>query len=338
MPTPAPASPPSRWRRGRWRATWHGWWLRRQTPTAHLTLTHRNLYILPTRAGLMLGLTLLLLLVGSINYQLNLGYLLTFLLAGCAVVALHVTHNNLRGLRLSVHGLEPVFAGQAAPVQLVLHNPGTRHRYGVGLAWLDPGAADASVWADVPPQASATVQLSHPTQRRGPLPLPALRVETRFPLGTVSAWHWWRPAGRWLVYPAPETPEPALPRPDGPAPEQPPSAQGVGRSDETDGVRPHRRGDPLKWVLWKKVARLADGPHPAWVSRDFAPPSGTELWLDHAQCGLSDPEAQRSRLCAWVLRAETLGLRYGLRLPGLALPPDQGPAHRRRCLEALACH
>ena len=37
-----------------------------------------------------------------------------------------------------------------------------------------------------------------------------------------------------------------------------------------------------------------------------------------------------------VLAAERLGLPYGLRLPGLSLPPDQGLPHQRRCLEALA--
>ena len=52
-----------------------------------MILTQRNVYILPTAPGLMLALTLLLLLVTSINYQLNLGYLLTFLLAGCAAMA-----------------------------------------------------------------------------------------------------------------------------------------------------------------------------------------------------------------------------------------------------------
>ena len=52
--------------------------------TDSITLTQRNVYILPTRPGLMLALTLLVLLVASINYQLNLGYLLTFLLAGSA--------------------------------------------------------------------------------------------------------------------------------------------------------------------------------------------------------------------------------------------------------------
>jgi hypothetical protein len=46
----------------------------------------------------MLGATLLVLLVASINYQLNLGYLLTFLLAGSALVGMHVCHATLRGL------------------------------------------------------------------------------------------------------------------------------------------------------------------------------------------------------------------------------------------------
>jgi uncharacterized protein (DUF58 family) len=111
----------------------------------------------------------------------------------------------------------------------------------------------------------------------------------------------------------------------------------VRHGDETDGLRPYRRGDPLKWVLWKKAARQAEGPAPSWVSREFQGSPDARLWLDHAHCGLSDPEAQRSRLCAWVLRAEQLGLDYGLRLPGCELPPGQGPAHQRRCLEALAC-
>ena len=48
-------------------------------------LTQRNVYILPTPAGWMLALTLLILLLASINYQLNLGYVLTFMLAGATI-------------------------------------------------------------------------------------------------------------------------------------------------------------------------------------------------------------------------------------------------------------
>ena len=53
--------------------------------------------------------------------------------------------------------------------------------------------------------------------------------------------------------------------------------------------------------------------------------------------GLADPEARIARVTAWVLQADRLGLRWGLRLPGGAtIAPGEGAQHRRRCLEALA--
>ena len=54
--------------------------------------------------------------MASINYQLNLGYLLTFLLAGSGVVGMHVTHGTLRGLTLHLLPPAPVFAGASAPL------------------------------------------------------------------------------------------------------------------------------------------------------------------------------------------------------------------------------
>jgi uncharacterized protein (DUF58 family) len=47
-------------------------------------------------------------------------------------------------------------------------------------------------------------------------------------------------------------------------------------------------------------------------------------------------EARLSRLTAWVLQADRLGLDYGLRLPGKEIAMGHGAAQRRRCLEALA--
>lgn len=324
---------------GAWNRRWRQWWLKR-LPAAHQsTLTHRNVYILPTRAGWMLAITLLLLLVGSINYQLNLGYLLTFLIAGCAVVGMHVAHNNLRGLQLSALAGEAVFAGQSVLVAIRLHNPSRKHRYAIGLSWwgkLSP--PDDPIWADAPAHSAQAVELRWPTTQRGRWPVPPVAVETRFPLGTFRVWHWWKPAGMYWVYPAPETPAPPLPRlahpDDGPAL----GTQTGAHSDEVDGLRPYRRGDPLKWVAWKKAARLGDDNPAQWASRDFSRPSSADLWLDASTCGLSDPEGQRSRLCAWVLQAEELGLHYGLRLNESEIAPSQGPAHQQRCLETLACH
>jgi len=48
------------------------------------------------------------------------------------------------------------------------------------------------------------------------------------------------------------------------------------------------------------------------------------------------PEARLSRLAAWTLAAERVGSDFGLRLPGLEIPPEGGEVQRRHCLEALA--
>ncbi len=101
-------------------------------------------------------------------------------------------------------------------------------------------------------------------------------------------------------------------------------------------MRAYQRGDPLKLVVWKKAAKsLATGSNDL-VSRDTQQSQRQQLWLDFAATGLPAPEARLSRLTAWVLQADRLGQDYGLRLPGREIAPDHGPAHRRRCLEALA--
>jgi uncharacterized protein (DUF58 family) len=305
------------------------WWQARLPLADTLTLTQRNVYILPTRAGLMLTVTLLVLLVGSINYQLNLGYLLTFLLAGSAAVGMHVCHATLRGLTLNLMQPAPQFAGASATLSVALGNTRGSVRHGIGLAVLDATPADRWAWTDVPAQGSCTVQVAFQPGRRGLHPVPPLTAETRFPLGTFRVWTVWRPAAQVLVYPAPEPHPPPLP------PGEPraggPTVSRVQTTGEFEGVRSYRRGDPLKMVVWKKAAKSQE-----LVSRDTLQAQRQELWLDFAQAGPPDREARLSRLAAWVLQADKLGLDYGLRLPAQEIQPGAGEAHKRRCLEALA--
>ena len=308
-------------------------WLTRLKPNDSLTLTQRTVYILPTRPGWMLGVTLLVLLIASINYQLNLGYVLTFLLAGCAVVGMHVCHGTLRGLTLHLAAPEPTFVGNTATVTVHLNSLRRSPRYGIGVAVLGSGQWS---WTDVPGQGSAKVHIGfHPAQR-GLQALPALTAETHFPLGTFRVWTVWRPAARVRVYPAPESHPPPLPAGQ-------PSAGGVQSAQrqstgEFDGVRAYRRGDPLKMVVWKKVAKADQ-----MVSRDTQQAQRFELWLDLGHTGsfAGGPgalEQKLSRLCAWVLAAAKQDLRYGLRLPGADIAPDSGDAHQRACLTALAMY
>ena len=326
------------------RARFQHWFESRIGLTDSVTLTQRTVYILPTRPGLMLFLTLLVLLVASINYQLNLGYLLTFLLAGTALVGMHVCHGTLRGLAMNLIAPHAHYAGTSTAFDIKLTNSRRSARYGIGLSVLNPQTANSKksslphwVWTDVPAQGSSLVQVAFTPARRGLHRLPTLTAETRFPLGTFRVWTVWRPAAQVMVYPAPELTPPPLPPGE-------PRAQGAGSaaraqsSGEFDGVRGYRRGDPLKNVLWKKAAKAGEqsGESGGLVVRDTQQADRHELWLDIRQTGSLDLEHKLSRLCAWVLQADRLGLDYGLRLSALEIKPASGEAHKRRCLEALA--
>lgn len=310
------------------------WWQSRLPFSDTLTLTQRNVYILPTRPGLMLATTLMILLIGSINYQLNLGYLLTFMLAGSALVGMHVCHATLRGLTLHLTPPDPQFAGSSATFAISLISERRTVRRGIGLAVLETAHEGHWVWTDVPALGSSVVQVAFKPARRGLHRLPTLTAETRFPLGTFRVWTVWRPAAQVLVYPAPELYAPPLP------PGEPRSGGGavaqLQGSGEFEGVRAYRRGDPLKLVVWKKAAKAMASGSDALVSRDTEQAQRYELWLDFALAGALGTEQRLSRLCAWVVQADTLALDYGLRLPGLEIKPGNGAAHRQRCLEALA--
>jgi uncharacterized protein (DUF58 family) len=307
------------------------WWQARLRRTDTLLLNQRNIYILPTRPGLMFAATLLTLLIASINYQLNLGYVLTFLLAGSGIVSMQLTHNTLRGLTLHLKPLVPVFAGEPATLEVVLSSPaGARH--GIGLK-IESAQSATLTWVDVPAGGQTSAHVSFVPGRRGRHELPTLSVETRFPLGLFRAWTVWRPAAVLLVYPQPEKPPAALPAtrsmPGGHTPLR--HAQG----GEIEGIRAYRRGDPLKLVFWKKAAKAMETGGEL-VSRDTSASAQRELWLDWQACGPLAPEGRLSRLTSWVVSAERAGVHYGLRLPGVELARDHGEAHRRACLEALS--
>lgn len=307
------------------RARFQAWLQARLTPQAVWQLNQRRVYIVPTRAGLAFGLMLSLLLVASINFQLNLGYALTFLLAGSAVVSLHMTHENLRGLSLHVRLPQPAHMGEEVWMEVVITNPG-QARWGLGFSL---HGAPPSSWTDAPAQSQSTVTLSTQAKRRGHHALPALQVETRFPFGLFRAWSVWRPAGQAWVYPAKEWPAPALPAPSAQA--QSLGSQRIKGQDELSDLRPWQHGDSLRQVVWRKWAQTGQ-----LISREPSA-NGDAIWLlswQHLpQMGV---EARLSRLTTWVMQAEQAGVPWRLELPGLPVETTMGAQRARQALEALA--
>lgn len=291
-----------------------------------VVLVHRRVYIVPTRLGWLFALTLLILLVGSINYSLSLGFGLTFLLAGTGLAGMVHTARNLARMAVSVGRAEPVFAGEAAQFRLFLDARGAFDRPAILARHVKSGS---QLVVDVPGAGLAEVVLAVPAQRRGWLPLGRVMLETRFPLGIFRAWSYVEPDARCLVYPRPE--RSALPPPSAEA------ASGGVRSpvpgnDDYAGLRTYQLSDSPRHVAWKAVARSED-----MLTKQFAGEASAELWLDWRRLppGLG-LEQRLSRLAGWVLAADRAGQHYGLRLPGSEIPLGRGDRHRAACLQALA--
>lgn len=293
-----------------------------------ITLGQRRVYILPTRLGWFYGATLGILLVGSINYALQLGFALTFLLAGLGLVGMVHTTRNLARLTVSAGRAAPVFAGEAAQFRLYLDN---RARYDRPAILVRHQASGAQVVLDLAPGAVGEAVLPVPAARRGWLPLTRVMLETRYPLGLFRAWSYVEPEARCLVYPRPERSPLPAPAPDAEAGAA--RAQALG-NDDFSGLRAYQLQDSPRHVAWKAVARSDD-----MLTKQFAGAAGIELWLDWERMAPNlDAEQRLSRLAGWVLAAEQAGARYGLRLPARAMAPDRGDAHCAACLQALALH
>jgi len=284
-------------------------------------LTHRRIFILPSRRALGLGVLLALQWLAAMNYNNNLAYLLIFLLAATALVSVLHTYRNLAHLTVRAGPGTPAFAGGAAVFEYAVENPSGLPRRAVRLR------LDSAAPTELNPDPGQTVQarLELPAPRRGWMQPGPLTVETRYPLGLFRAWSPLRFDQRTLVYPRPADDRRPFPGQGGD------TAGAKEALGDFHGFREYRAGDSLKRVHWRGVAK-AQGVN----LKQFSGGSEGDLLLDWDATPEPGVEARLSRLCRWVLDAESAGLRYGLVLPGTALPPGRGAEHARRCLETLA--
>ncbi|MGP4843207.1 DUF58 domain-containing protein [Marinobacter sp. 1Y8] len=307
---------------GIFRRRWRRWVNRRIPRSDSQTFSQRNVFILPTGAGAAFCFLLLVMLLTGINYQNSLIYLLTFLLGAIFVAAMHQTHRNLVGLRLTLINSGEGFPG--ADIEFRLR--ATSDESDAIAIRITPEEGDAESFNVI---RGELVEVSFSAQgvSRGPVATGDVRVETRFPFGLLTAWSWMRPVREGLCYPRAITP------PDVPAgaDEGEQSSGHVSSSDLSNmNIRPWRQGDLTQRVLWKRYARSGEMVITEWEG-DAADP----VWLDFDSFPGVDRELRLSYLAALVEQRDQLGTPYGLRLPGSRIEPDVGRLHRTFCLRAL---
>ena len=299
---------------------------RRSGPFDSVVLDRSRVYILPTKAGVLFCLLLLLLMIGSVNYGKSLGYMLTFMLVGVGNVAMVSIWRNLAGLRLSKGGGMPMFAGQETTFAVKLEHDDTAARYSITSSH---NGKEFEV-IDVPANSVAQIHFKVRSKQRGYLRSGRFRLYTTYPTGLFVAWTWIELNMSALVYPAPavnaEMPAGLLSS-DGDA-----GDSGTGL-EEFSGLRDYQKGDSWRRVSWKASAR-----NQTVLTKEFAGAQPDYCWIDWDLIKGGGVEQRLSQMTRLVIDAEAAHRVYGLRLPGIELPPDHGSQHYHQCLKALATH
>jgi uncharacterized protein (DUF58 family) len=312
------------------RQKFRNWAFSRTTETGTVTLTQRRIFIIPSKQGLTLCFVLVLMLLGDINYNLSLGYVLTFLLTMMAVMSMLHAFRNLAHLKIRAGRAEPVFSGETARFIFHFNNVSKLSRYQLCLV-----QTGDSFWKnlniphqfDAPAEQDTEVSFPLSATQRGWLQTGRLTLYTEFPLGLFYAWTYLQFDTRCLVYPRPlrDAPLPSGSSPDGTGKR---SAAG---DEDFAGLRKYSPGDALPRIAWKAYA------HERGLQvKQFSTPLGEELWLDFSDAPDRNEEEKLARMTRWVLDAEAQGLRYGLHLPDGELPSNNGIAHRDECLRRIA--
>lgn len=302
----------------------------RQRPDMAL-LDARHIYILPSRLGMIFGLIVLAMLIGSMNYTLSLGYMLTFMLAGIGVVAMLHTWRNLAHLAVVAGKTSPVFVGETAHFTILPSDTLNRVRLAIGANLGRDASKLPAVYTDIPAMGRGELVLTLPAKQRGWLELGRVTLFTEFPLGLFHVWSYAEVGARCLVYPQPAPPGLPLPAP------LPANSGGSGTTtggdEDFSGLRDYQMGDSPRRVDWKASARAS-----GLLTKQFHGEARAWLWLDWSLLPGLSPEQRIAQLTRWVLDAHAGQLVYGLRLPNEELAPDCGEAHFHRCLEMLALY
>ncbi len=289
-------------------------------PAFPLILNRHRVYIFPTPFGFFFIFVLLAMLIGSVNYNNNLGFLLVFLLGALLLVSIFHTYRNVLGLSILSVSAEPVFAGDLALFSLRIR-AGRILRCAVAFSFKNGPVA----LENLSPATDQTIIVSAETKHRGEFVPGKLTVWSRFPLGLFHAWSHPDPGAACLVYPRPR---PARRTQEISA--IPDDAARRGNADDFRGLRTYQAGDPVRRIAWKTLSRGM-----GVFLKDFGTDSQEQTVFDFDHIP-GDIETRLSGLCDLVLKSHGANAAYGVKIPGRLIRPDRGELQKQKCLQALA--
>ena len=300
-------------------------WLDRRVPPAQaIRLTHRNIFIVPTRQGFGFVLILLLVLIAGINYQNALAHALAFLMLGLFLVAMLQTYRNLAGLVLSQTVPIEGFVGQKISVAFQVQSDVGRVYDGLFFYWPNLPVAQGF---GVDHNGTTIFRQSIPAHRGWYEP-GRLRLETAYPFGLFRAWSWLDFDCKILSYPKPVPCEGRVSQEDSELKAGRRSSLGA---DDVKALRDFQDSDDQRHIHWRASAKLD-----RLTVKSYESQQSSSQWLRLAALEAL-PMADRLGGLAYLIEAASKrGDAFGLDLYGQQLPVASGPGQERKALKRLA--
>jgi uncharacterized protein (DUF58 family) len=312
------------------------WLQRRIPPNTQQTLQRKNIFILPSKAGMSFLVTIFLLWLLGTNYQNNVVLVLTFLLLSLLHTCILYSYSNFSGLSIAVNPVADCFAGDTAKVNCLLKSHRQRNHQNIMLGW-NPLA---TVSVDIAAQQSTEVTLLLETPQRGWYRADRLTMASVYPLGLIRTWARLDMDVEFLVYPQPiVTPLPEASVvvvdnvDDANVDIEAEHLSSLALADDISHLREYQAGDSVKHIAWKSYAK---GQGLATKVYESVAQAERQQWLSWDDFSGIDTEGRLSRLCHCVLQAEREQLNYGLQLPNKIIALGKGHQHQQRMLRELA--
>lgn len=291
------------------------------------TVERNHLRFFPTQYGLLFIVILLAMLMGSINYNNNFGFLLTFLIGSMMLISILHSVQNLSGLQFISWDAKPNFAGEDAVFEILIRSQGAI-RQGIRFQFLE--GEEQQYDFDDQVGGERWVKLTKKTSQRGKFHPGNLIVSTTYPMGLFYVFILIDFNLETLVYPRPIRAHFNTHHISNKT-QQDSGIEGGKGADDFLGLRNYQPGDPIRHIAWKAFSRGQ-----GLQTKDFVQVFGATVLLTWDSLNDPETEVRLSKLCDMVIQAHSLRLVYGLHIPGHTIPPDQGEAHKHRCLKTLA--
>jgi len=305
--------------------------LKRKQESFPVIILSKRLYIFPNGFGLFFLFILLVMLAGSVNYHNNLGYMMSFLLGGIYLMSFHLTHRNLKGLKISDVEIKPVFAGDDLVVKVSIFNPDAVRN---NIVFEVGGFGEHNI--QYLGKGFSAHNIRFKTEKRGITKIRDICISSDYPIGLARTWtHIIPDSIEAVVYPRPiithENPFATIDSGNDTYGGSEISATGA---DDFSELKNYIPGDPVQRIAWKSLSKGH-----GLMTKYFEGINSPKAYIVDWQLLSNDSDEKKlGKMAHLIIDSEKKNRRYGLCLPGKKVFPSGGYSHMHDCLRILASH